>query len=83
MMSERILLQSLFFFVAAAAYSQLFCGLLGKYLLVSKLGNAHIIRQMIFDYNFQWLNLAWQFESCVAVHTVLENGDFLKTYFTR
>jgi len=33
-----------FFFVAAAAYSQLFCGLLGKYLLMSELDNiAHII----------------------------------------
>jgi len=33
-----------FFFVAAAAYSQLFCELLGKYLLVNKLHIAHIIR---------------------------------------
>jgi len=33
-----------FFFVAAAAYSQLFCELLGKYLLVSELHNAQIIR---------------------------------------
>jgi len=23
--------------------------------------------EYFFDYNFQWLNLAWQFESCVAV----------------
>ena len=33
-----------FFLVAAAAYSELFCELLGKYLLVSELRNAHIIR---------------------------------------
>ena len=33
-----------FFFVAAAAYSQLFCELLGKYLLVSELHIVHIIR---------------------------------------
>jgi len=32
------------FFVAAAVYSQLFCELLGKYLLVSELHIAHIIR---------------------------------------
>ena len=51
-----------FFFVAAAAYSQLFCELLGKYLLVSKLHNAHIIRGVYFDNNFQSLNLA-----CVVV----------------
>jgi len=34
-----------FLFVVAAAYSQLLCGLLGKYLLVSELHNAHIVRQ--------------------------------------
>jgi len=33
-----------FFFVAAAAYSQLFCELLGKYLLVSELHIARIIK---------------------------------------
>jgi len=33
-----------FSFVVAAAYSELFCELLGKYLLVSKLHIAHIIR---------------------------------------
>jgi len=33
-----------FFFVAAAAYSQLFCELLGKYVFVSELHNAYIIR---------------------------------------
>jgi len=33
-----------FFFVAAAAYSQLFCELLGKYRLVSELHIAHVIR---------------------------------------
>jgi len=32
-----------FFFVAAAAYSELFSELLGKYLLVSELHIAHII----------------------------------------
>jgi len=53
--------------VAAAAYSQLLCELLGKYLLVSELRNAHIVRQVFFRYNFQQLNLGWQFESCVAV----------------
>jgi len=37
------------FFVAAAAYSQLLCGLLGKYLLVSELHNAHIVRQVFFS----------------------------------
>jgi len=31
--------------VAAAAYSQLLCELLGKYFLVSKLHNAHIVEQ--------------------------------------
>ena len=55
-----------FFFVAAPAYSQLLCGLLGKYLL-SESNNAHIIRRVFFDYNFQWMNLASQFESCTAV----------------
>ena len=33
-----------FFCVAAAAYIELFCELLGKYLLVSELRIAHIIR---------------------------------------
>ena len=51
-----------FFFVAAAAYSQLFCELLGKYLLVSELHIAHIIRCVFFDNSFQSLNLA-----CVVV----------------
>jgi len=37
-----------FFFVAEAAYSQLFCRLLGKYLLSSKLNNAGIIRRVYF-----------------------------------
>jgi len=50
------------FFAAAAAYSQLFCELLCKYLLVSELYNAHIIRRVFFDNNFQSLNLA-----CVVV----------------
>jgi len=82
MMCERILLRSLF--VAAAAYSQLLCGLLGKYLLVSELHNAHIVRQAFLTTIFSgWildgsLSLVWQF-----VHAVLEHDDFLNTYFTR
>ena len=35
-----------FFFVAAAAYSALFCELMGQYLLVRDLHNAHIIRRI-------------------------------------
>ena len=74
-----------FLFVAAAAYSLLLCGLLRKYLLVSKLHHAHIVRQVFFDYSLQQVNLGWQFESLVwqFVHAVLEHDDFLKTYFTR
>jgi len=34
------------FFVAAAAYSQLFCELLGKYLLVSELRNAQLLTSL-------------------------------------
>jgi len=60
--------ESLFF----VACSQLYCEFLGKYHLVSELLNAHIIRWVFFDNNFQWLNLvclvvcscsswAWQF----------------------
>jgi len=66
---KNTLLQSLFrcCAVAAVAYSQLLCELLGKYLLISELNNAHIIRRVFFDYSFQLMNLAWQFESCVAV----------------
>ena len=68
-----------FLFVAAAAYSQLLCELLGKYLLVivSELHNAHIVRQLFFfDYNFQWLNLRWQLSlAWQFVHAVLEHGD--------
>jgi len=41
-----------FLFVAAAAYSQLSCQLLGKYLLVSELHNAHIVRQVFFRLRF-------------------------------
>jgi len=67
MICERILLRSPFLFVTAAAYSQLLCKLLGKYFLVSELHNAHIVIQVFFDYNFQRLNLGWQFESCVTV----------------
>jgi len=49
-----------FFFVAAAAYSQLFCESLGKDILVSKLLIAHIIRWVFFDNNFsRWLLHAW------------------------
>jgi len=39
-------------FVAAAVYSQLLCELLGKYLLVSKLHNAHIVRQVFLRLQF-------------------------------
>jgi len=46
MICERILLGSPFLFVAAAAYSQLLCELLGKYFLISELHNAHIVRQV-------------------------------------
>jgi len=56
-----------FLFVAAAAYSQLLCELLGKYLPVSELHNAPIIRQVLFRLRFSALNLGWQFESCLAV----------------
>jgi len=52
--------------ICVGLYRQLFCGLLGKYLLVSELHNANIIR-LVFYYNFYWLDLAWQFESCVVV----------------
>jgi len=48
-----------FFFVATAAYSR---ELLDKYLLVSELHIAHIIRWVFLDNNFQSLNLA-----CVVV----------------
>jgi len=53
-------------FVVAAAYSQLFCGLFGEYLLFRDFSDAHIVGRVFFDY-FQWLNRAWQFESCVTV----------------
>jgi len=33
-----------FFFVAAAAYSEIFCDFVGKYLYVIKLHNAHIMQ---------------------------------------
>jgi len=48
-----------FLFVVAAVCSQLLCGLLSKYLLVSELHNAHIVRLVFFDYNFQRLNHGW------------------------
>jgi len=41
-----------FFFVAAAEYSQLFCELLRKYLLVNELHIAHIIRWVLFRQQF-------------------------------
>jgi len=41
-----------FLFVAAAAYSQLLCELLGKYLLVGELHNAHIVRLVFFLLQF-------------------------------
>jgi len=44
--------KSFLFVAAAAAYSQLLCGLLGKYLLVSELPNAHIVRQVFFRLQF-------------------------------
>jgi len=47
-----------FFFVAAAAYSQLFCEMLGKYLLNSELHIAYIIIWVFFNNDFQSLNLA-------------------------
>ena len=54
-----------FFFVAAAAYSQLICRLPGKYLLVSELNNAHIVRQVFFRLQFSAA------ESWMAVSVVL------------
>ena len=41
-----------FLSVAAAACSQLLCELLGKYLLISELHNAHIVRQVFFRLQF-------------------------------
>jgi len=41
-----------FLFVAAAVYSELLCELQGKYLLVSELHNAHIVRQVLFPLQF-------------------------------
>jgi len=41
-----------FLFVVTAAYSELLCVLLGKYLLVSELHNAHIVRQVFFRLQF-------------------------------
>ena len=65
-----------FFFVAATAYSQLFCWLLDTYLLVSEIMLTSL-NAYFFDYIFQWLNLVWQ-----LVHAVLEHGDLMNT-FTR
>jgi len=41
-----------FLFVAAAAYSELLRELLGKYLLVSALRNARIVKQVFFLLQF-------------------------------
>jgi len=74
-----------FLFVAADAYSQLLCELLGKYLFVSKLHNAHIVRQVFFSTAI-FSGLIYGSLSLAAlqyVNAVLENDDFLKTYFTR
>jgi len=38
-----------FFFATTAAFSQLLRGLLGNYLLLSELNNAHIIRRVLFS----------------------------------
>ena len=54
-----------FLFVAAAAYSQLLCELLGKYLLVSELHTAHIVREVFFRLLFSVAES--RMESCVAV----------------
>jgi len=43
---------AVFLSVAAAGCSHLLCGLLGKYLLVSKLHNAHIVRQVFLRLQF-------------------------------
>ena len=72
MMCERILLRSLFCLlrqlrtISYVDACELLL-LLGKYLFVSELHNAHIVKQVFFDYNIQRLNLGWQFKSCVAV----------------
>jgi len=66
-MCENILLRSLFFCLLRQLHTVSYlCELLGKYLIVCELHNAPIIRQVFFDYNFQRLNVGWQFESCVA-----------------
>jgi len=84
-----------FFFVATATYSQLFCGLLGKYLLVSELHIAHIIIGVFFDNSFQSLNLAcvvlfmqflsmtisWRHISQGRVATRLRCGGIFNYYF--
>jgi len=71
MMCERILLQSLVS-AAAAACRQLFCRLLGKYLLVSEFHNAHIIKRVFLTTIFNG--------SCMAVW-VLRGSLF--TQFTQ
>jgi len=74
MICERILLRSPFLFVAAAAYSQWLCELLGKYFLVSELHNAHIVRQVFFLLQFSAA------ESWIAVWVL---HDSLFTQFLR
>jgi len=49
---QKDLVAKSFLFVAAAAYSQLLCELLGKYLLVSELHNAPIVKQVFFRLQF-------------------------------
>jgi len=66
-MCDRILLRSLFCLLRQPHTVSYLSELLGKYLLVRELHNAPIVRQVFVDYNFQRLNLGWQFESCVSV----------------
>jgi len=65
--SRWALAHILFLFVAAAAYSQLLCALLCKYLPVSQLHNAHIVRQVFFRLQFSEAKSWMAIESCVAV----------------
>jgi len=70
MMCERVLLRSLLF-AAAAAYSHLLCELLGKYLLVTELHNAHIVRQVSFRLQFSAAEIAesWTVVSVLRLFT--------------
>jgi len=56
-----------FFFVRCGSCVQSVYELLGKYLPVNELRNAHIVRQVFLQLKFSWLNLGRQFESCMAV----------------